>query len=546
MKAWPMLGFGVGLRARHYQTFLQDRPAIDWLEVHTENYLGPGGFDLHVLEHLRQDYPFSLHGVGLGIGSAEGYSAAHLARIVALARRIEPALVSEHLCWSAVAERHWNDLLPLSLTDEALRLVCERVQQVQESLGRPILLENVSTYLRYHQDHWSETAFLAEVVKRTGCGVLLDVNNLYVNQCNHGEDAREAMAALPPDCVGEIHLAGHLVTDGMVIDDHGSAVIDDVWQLYREAIRRFGPVSTLIEWDTRIPELPELLAQAELARQHAAQVQGQVVAEPPTRGVAEAPSPPETLAHGQQAFGENLVAPHVAQDFLTRFRGEPGSRLHGFGLYRGNLQAHQVSALSGAYPVLQALVGEAFFEGLAREYGRQYPSRTGDLNAFGAHFAPFLAAFPQVQAYPYFPDIARLEWALHRAWYAADVRAMTAEALAALSPERLEAQRFRLHPACQLLTSDWAVEGLWRAHQQEPVGAFPDPLQTSCFMAVVRVGWQVQVLSLSEAAFVVLQQLDAGEPLGPALDVGLEVDEAFPFNDALPQWLQHEVLVALD
>lgn len=185
---FPKLGVGVGLRAPHYREFLERRPQIGWLEVHTENYLDAGGWDAHVLQLLRRDYSISLHGVGLGIGSARGFSERHLARVREVVQRIEPALVSEHLCWGTVGDRHLNDLLPLPLTRAALDLVCERVECIQEALGRRILLENVSTYLRYREDAMSEAEFLAIVAARTGCGILLDVNNLYVNLRNHGED----------------------------------------------------------------------------------------------------------------------------------------------------------------------------------------------------------------------------------------------------------------------------------------------------------------------------------------------------------------------
>jgi len=261
------LGFGVGLRAPHYRAFLETRPRIDWLEVHTENYFGSGGWDRHVLETLRRDYPISLHGVGLGIGSAtDAFFSTHLERIAELAERIEPALISEHLCWGAIDGRHFNDLLPLPMTDAALDLVSERVERMQTRLGRPVLIENVSSHLRFAADTWTETTLLAELVRRTGCGVLLDVNNLYVNQCNHGEDALSALEDIMPGTVGEIHLAGHLVTEDAVIDHHGDRVTPAVWTLFEAAVRRFGPVSTLIEWDTDIPPLATLLDEARLAR----------------------------------------------------------------------------------------------------------------------------------------------------------------------------------------------------------------------------------------------------------------------------------------
>jgi uncharacterized protein (UPF0276 family) len=272
-------GVGVGLRAPHYGEFLSRRPPVDWLEVHSENYFGDGGWDLHVLEDLRADYPISLHGVGLGLGSSTGYDEDHVRRLGRLVRRVEPALVSEHLCWSAARGRHFNDLLPLPFTGEALHLICERTEALQCALGRRVLLENVSSGLRYAVDACSEAQFMREVAARTGCGLLLDVNNLYVNQCNHGENASAAMAAVSAQSVEEFHLAGHLVTDDAVIDHHGDRVAAPVWDLYREALRRFGPRPTLIEWDTDIPALDVLLEEAARARAVRAAFAGECVDE---------------------------------------------------------------------------------------------------------------------------------------------------------------------------------------------------------------------------------------------------------------------------
>jgi uncharacterized protein (UPF0276 family) len=259
-------GVGIGMRHAHYADFLNATPAVDWVEVHSENYFGDGGYDLHVLETVRRDLPVSLHGVGMGLGSARPLDAAHLARLKRLVERIEPAVVSEHLCWSATSAGYLNDLLPMPLTDVALDHLCSRVGEMQDALGRAVLLENVSTYVRFRDDQYGETAFLAELARRSGCGVLLDVNNLYVNQCNHGEDAIAAMNALPSAVVGEIHLAGHRVTDIAVIDDHGSRVAPAVWALYECALDRFGNKPTLIEWDTNVPPLAVLLEEARIAR----------------------------------------------------------------------------------------------------------------------------------------------------------------------------------------------------------------------------------------------------------------------------------------
>lgn len=256
---------GIGLRAAHYREVLASRPAVGWFEVHSENYFGDGGQPLHYLERIRADYPISLHGVGLSLGSVGALDQDHLCRLKALAQRIEPGLVSEHLCWSAYAGRHLNDLLPLPYTEEALDVVCSKVQAAQDFLGRQILVENVSSYLRFSHSSMDEWDFLAQVAVRSGCGILLDVNNIYVSACNHGFDARRYLRAIPAAAVREIHLAGFDRVDGLLIDTHGTRVCDAVWTLYRETRSLVGPVPTLIEWDTDIPDLAVLLEEAATA-----------------------------------------------------------------------------------------------------------------------------------------------------------------------------------------------------------------------------------------------------------------------------------------
>jgi uncharacterized protein (UPF0276 family) len=258
-------GVGIGLRAAHYRPVLDSRPAIGWLEVHSENYFGDGGYDLHVLHELRCHYPVSLHGVALSLGSADGVRSTHLAKLKRLVEYIEPALVSEHLCWAALGPRHFNDLLPLPYTSEALDLMVAHVSQVQDILRRPILVENVSSYLQYRASEMPELAFLAELAKRSGCGILLDVNNLFVNSVNHAFDPVNALDALAPQTVGEIHLAGHSAVADVLIDDHGCRVASSVWDLYRVTCQRFGLIPTLIEWDTALPPLGVLLDEAATA-----------------------------------------------------------------------------------------------------------------------------------------------------------------------------------------------------------------------------------------------------------------------------------------
>ncbi|BAP89005.1 hypothetical protein E1O_18740 [Burkholderiales bacterium GJ-E10] len=260
---------GIGLRFPHHRDVLEARPDVAWFEVHSENYLG-GGPTPATLDRVRRDYPISLHGVALSLGSAEGLSEAHLARLRDAIGRFEPGLVSEHLSWNVVDHTYLADLLPLPMTEEALAVVVRNVDHAQTALGRRILVENPSSYLRYRHSPIPEWEFLVEVAQRTGCGILCDVNNLYVSASNHGWSTRDYLAALPPETVGEIHLAGHALRDfggGRVlrIDNHGSRVCAEVWDLYAEALHRFGPVPTLIEWDTDIPPLATLIDEAQLA-----------------------------------------------------------------------------------------------------------------------------------------------------------------------------------------------------------------------------------------------------------------------------------------
>lgn len=257
---------GIGLRTPHIAQVRRDRPAIGWLEVHSENYFVDGGPALVALDAIRADYPVSLHGVGMSLGSADALDTGHLRRLKRLAERIEPAAISEHLCWGRVDGRHLNDLLPLPFSDEALTVCSDRIDAVQRALRRPLLVENVSAYLRFGTDSMTEWDFVAAVARRTGCKLLFDVNNVYVNAVNHGFDPLRFLGAIPGDAVAEIHLAGFDASGPCLIDTHGARVAPPVWELYRATIERFGPKPTLLEWDTDLPALDVLLDEAKTAQ----------------------------------------------------------------------------------------------------------------------------------------------------------------------------------------------------------------------------------------------------------------------------------------
>ena len=292
LNSLPRLGFGLGLRTKHYEAILADRiearaapqgcgdcglstrPRVDWFEIISENYLMPGGKPLHYLDRIRAEYPLVMHGVSMSIGSTDPLNPEYLRALKGLIERVQPAWVSDHLCFTGVHGRNLHDLLPLPYTEDTTRHVADRVAQVQDYLGRQILLENVSSYISYQSSDMTEWDFLRTVVERADCRLLLDVNNIYVSSYNHGFDAREYLNAIPVERVQQIHLAGHRNLDAYIVDTHDEPVPDPVWDLYDAAVRRFGPVSTMIERDDNIPELPELVAELDKARAVAARAAG--------------------------------------------------------------------------------------------------------------------------------------------------------------------------------------------------------------------------------------------------------------------------------
>lgn len=263
------LGFGLGLRTAHYEQILAERPRVDWFEALSENYMVSGGKPLYYLERIRADYPLVLHGVSMSIGSTDPLDFEYLKALKRLIDRFEPAWVSDHLCWTGVARQNIHDLLPLPFTREAVMHVASRIQRVQDFLGRPILIENVSSYVNFNQSEMTEWEFLAEIAERADCLLLLDVNNVYVSAFNHGFNAHEYIDALPRQRIQQIHLAGHSNCGTHIIDTHDAPIIDEVWQLYGHTIETLGPVATMIERDDHIPELATLVRELDDARANA-------------------------------------------------------------------------------------------------------------------------------------------------------------------------------------------------------------------------------------------------------------------------------------
>jgi len=263
----PYLGFGLGLRTQHYDTVINEKPPVDWFEIITENYLVPGGKPLYYLDKIREDYPMVMHGVSMSIGSCDPIDWDYLKQVKNLAHRIEPQWISDHLCWTGVLNKNAHDLLPLPYTKEAIVHVANRIQQVQEFLGRQILIENVSSYIGFQDSKMEEWEFINEIIQRADCLILLDINNIYVSGINHEFNPIDYIVAIPSDRIYQIHLAGHSDMGDYIIDTHDHDVVDAVWKLYADALRHHGAISTMIERDDNIPALAELLKELQQARE---------------------------------------------------------------------------------------------------------------------------------------------------------------------------------------------------------------------------------------------------------------------------------------
>lgn len=262
----PYLGFGLGLRPDHYHEILKEDIVIDWFEIITENYIVPGGKPLYFLDKIREKYPLAMHGVSLSIGSTDPLDYQYLNDVKALAKRIEPAWISDHLCWTGINQLNMHDLLPLPYTKEALKYVINRVGQVQEFLQRQIVLENVSSYVNFKESEMTEWEFLTEIAQQADCYILLDINNIYVSAFNHGFNPSDYLNYIPADRVCQFHIAGHSNCGSYIIDTHDAPVVESVWELYEQACKKFGSISTIIERDDHIPPLSELLAELDKAK----------------------------------------------------------------------------------------------------------------------------------------------------------------------------------------------------------------------------------------------------------------------------------------
>ena len=551
-------GFGLGLRTQHYADFLADRQPLDWLEIITDNFLVEGGKPLVMLDSVRRDYPMAMHGVAMSIGDAGGVDMDYLRKVKALADRIQPLWVSDHLCWTGPGPEQLHDLYPMPYTDEAARHVVEQIQRAQDVLQRQLVLENVSSYIDFKHNAASEWQFLAHIAQQADCLLLVDVNNIYVSSINHGFDPLDYLNALPAQRVQQMHLAGHSDCGSYIVDTHDHPVVPAVWDLYAQACKRFGPVATMIERDDDIPPLQTLIDELQVAR---------CIAEPmwTARGDANA-AQSVTDARGAKpvaAWRHNTPqAPalkQVQRSIADYILDKPNTRVEAagagvaslvrerqgvdsaqrLGIYHHAYRVRLVDVLADSFAKTCLYMGSDTFAEHATAFAIAHPPLARSLSRYGADLPAYLAGL-----YPDNPELhelAQLDWDLRTRFDGADVAALDAQTAQAATddgqaPDWLGWQA-PLHPSLVLRSIRTNIAQIWRAMDAD---ADVPPVQQWAeerFLAVWRKGLQphFQSLDADEAAF--LQCLLAGQSVDAAANA-LAGTTVLPDPQRLGGWLQ--------
>jgi|CXWL01.1.fsa_nt_gi uncharacterized protein (UPF0276 family) len=553
-------GFGLGLRTPHYSDFLAAKQPLDWLEVITDNYLVEGGKPLVVLDTLRRDYPVAMHGVAMSIGAPGGVDLGYLRRVKALADRIEPLWVSDHLCWTGTGPRQLHDLYPLPYTEEAARHVITQIRRAQDVLQRRLVLENVSSYIDFKQSCASEWQFLAHVANEADCLLLVDVNNVYVSSVNHGFDPLRYLRALPAGRVQQIHLAGHSDLGDHIIDTHDHPVAPAVWDLYGQACYLFGPVAAMIERDANIPGLPTLLDELAIARAIASTCAAAGVAreEPSPTAQVTWPEPDDragapTLQQVQQILSHYILSPRNMDagatalaspsepapppdaTALVRVREGADSAQH-LGIYHHAYRARLIEVLADSFAKTYLFMGSDSFDRDATAYAQAHPPTQRSLNRYGADFPNYLASL--YPGNPELRELAQLDWDLRTCFDGPDTPALNAERAGCDTRGEWLARGTPLHPSLRLRHVHTNVVKLWQAidADEEVPPTVRHDHATSLVVWRKRLQPHFQTLEPDQALFV--RHLADGASINSACAELIDTD-VLPDPQRLGLWLRN-------
>ncbi|MGY8904728.1 MAG: MNIO family bufferin maturase [Burkholderiales bacterium] len=550
----PNAGFGLGLRTQHYPDFLAAKQPLDWLEIITDNFLVEGGRPLKMLDTIRRDYPVVMHGVAMSIGAPQGPAHDYLLKVKALADRVQPLWISDHLCWIGSGPQQLHDLYPLPYTDEAARHIIAQIKRAQDVLQRRFVLENVSSYIDFKHSACSEWQFLSHIAQEADCLLLVDINNIYVSSFNHGFDPMAYLRGLPAHRVQQFHLAGHSNMGDHIIDTHDHPIVDPVWDLYGQACQLFGPVSAMIERDDHIPPLPELLAELDHARRIAqtctvppGQIAASGAAIQSGTAVSELATPASAplLAPLQRLLSDYVLGPGdlpVAHLIREPALGDVQQRL---GVYHHAYRARLTEVLADTFSKTYLFMGSDTFDSDAAQFCVSHPPLSRSLSRYGADLPAWFAA--RYPGNPELHELAQLDFCLRASFDGADIAALDAASAAADVDQRWLFGETPLHPGVRLLEVTTNVVQLWKAIDADqdvpPAVALPAP----ALLAVWRQAEQPHFRTLDTQEGVFLRQLSGGSSIAAACDIlqsAGQLDDPSVLGGWLAQWWEEGLMRA--
>lgn len=535
----PSLGFGLGLRAKHIPYILEHKPAVDWFEIISENYMDTQGKPYQNLMRIAQHYPIVMHGVSLSIGTVDPLNSEYLQKLKKLIDTIKPAWVSDHLCWTGVAHKNTHDLLPIPYTEESLKHIVGRIRQVQDFLERPIALENPSTYLEFKSSSMSEAEFLARMTEESGCHLLLDVNNVYVTCYNHRLDPKAYLDTLPLHRVIQIHLGGHTNKGTHIIDTHDNHITNEVLNLYKYTLHKAGRIpNTMIEWDDNIPDFPVLYAELEKVRETAKDTGDYVLPNLAQTGIPFDRNEKVTLTHEQETLQTAIIhsAINTKPDAWIRPKNEFSAEKQ-LGVYVNAYRWRLFDVVSEDYPVLKAYLGEQHFNTLINDFISSTPPQHFNI----ARYATLLPAYYKTHSdYDLFGgELCDLETAIVQLADFDETKPLMPQHLEGVTPEMLMALSLYPRKALQLFTFNFLVNDFYNAVKDK--GIIPDVTKQDSYLVVFRHDDIVWRMDLQKAEYYLLSELFKGKSIGDALG---DLDESVADNisDYFSRWIRNGLL----